>query len=252
MTTASSETSQFIDSLLKSDVDIIRAVDRAFIIEYFHIEDPAATLPPLNGLQIINREVIIKYVHQLLEVDRRLTPFTILGLEKMVSTKIDVPNIGTMTLGGFVDRIDKITLPDGTERVRVVDYKTGSSRLKPIQDIPAIFNPENIKNHSDYYLQTILYSLILNSCIPPVASQQSWSAQFPISPCLLFIQHAGTDNYDPTLKLGKSPITDINDIREDFMSHLQALLSEIFDPNLPFTPTSDRTRCKSCPFSSLC
>ncbi len=245
-------TLQTIDSLLKSDVDIIRAVDRAFIIEYFHIEDPAATLPPLNGLQIINREVIIKYVHQLLEVDRRLTPFTILGLEKMVSTKVDVPNIGTMTLGGFVDRIDKITLPDGTERVRVVDYKTGSSRLKPIQDIPAIFNPENIKNHSDYYLQTILYSLIFNSCIPPVASQQSWSAQFPISPCLLFIQHAGTDNYDPTLKLGKSPITDINDIREDFMSHLQALLSEIFAPTLPFTPTSDRTRCKSCPFSSLC
>ena len=236
-------TAHDIENFLKQDVDIIRAVDKAFMLEVFHIEDPNASLPPLNGLQLINREVIIKYVRLLLEVDLKLAPFTILRLEKPVTSRIEVPNIGTMTLGGIVDRIDEITLPDGSNRIRIVDYKTGSSRLKPLQDIPAIFNPDNIKNHSDYYLQTILYACIFS---------KSPSFHKPISPCLLFIQHAGSDNYDPTLKLGRTPLADISDIKSDFMSHLSALLSEIFNPALPFSPTTDRNRCKSCPFSSLC
>lgn len=244
-----SVTKHDIENLLKQDVDIIRAVDKAFMLEVFHIEDPNASLPPLNGLQLINREVIIKYVRQLLEVDLKLTPFTILGLEKLVCTRIDVPNMGTMTLGGFVDRIDEIALPDGSNRIRIVDYKTGSSRLKPIQDIPAIFNPENIKNHSDYYLQTILYACIFEEQSPKFKDPIS---KFSVSPCLLFIQHAGSDNYDPILKIGKALLTDVDDIKSDFLSRLSDLLSEIFDSSIPFSPTPDRNRCKSCPFSSLC
>jgi len=140
-----------------------------------------------------------------------------------------------------VDRIDEVTLPDGSHRIRIVDYKTGSTRLRPLQDLQAIFNPENIKCHSDYYLQAILYSCIY--------SQES---ELPISPCLLFIQHAGTEQYDPTLKFGKTPITDVNEIRDDFITHLSDLLNEIFNPSVPFSPTSERKRCKSCPFASLC
>ena len=73
-----------------------------------------------------------------------------------------------------------------------------------------------------------------------------------VSPCLLFIQHAGTDNYDPTLILGKTPITDVTEIKDEFMHHLTNLIIEIFDPNTPFLPTEERTRCKSCPFHALC
>ncbi|MBR4730193.1 MAG: PD-(D/E)XK nuclease family protein, partial [Prevotella sp.] len=58
-----------------------RAVDEAIKLELFHLEDPIAPMPTLNGLQLINREVIIRYLHQLLEIDRRLAPFTILALE---------------------------------------------------------------------------------------------------------------------------------------------------------------------------
>ena len=238
-----------IEDLQKQDVDIIRAVDKAIMLEIFHIEDSNASLPPLNGLQLINREVIIKYVRQLLEVDLKLTPFTILGLEKLVSSRIDVPHMGTMTLGGFIDRIDEISLPDGSNHIRIVDYKTGSSRLKPIQDIPAIFNPENIKNHSDYYLQAILYACIFEEQYSKSKVQIS---KFSVSPCLLFIQHAGSDNYDPTLKIGKTLLTDIADKRPEFLSLISDLLSEIFNSSIPFSPTPDRNRCKSCPFSSLC
>ena len=273
---------------------VCRAVDEAIKLELFHIEDPMAKMPPLNGLQLINREVIIKYLRQLLEVDRQLAPFTILALETPLSSECgqilpfenvlarrasscgmfsERKNLSTVKVGGVVDRIDLISLPDGTERIRVVDYKTSNTRLKPLPDVAAIFDPVNIRNHSDYYLQAILYSCLvgenafLNQREDSVVPLKKHSARGgttsqdvferdntvrPVSPCLLFIQHAGTDNYDPTLILGKTPITDVTEIKDEFMHHLTNLITEIFDPNTPFLPTEERTRCKSCPFHALC
>ena len=259
---------------------VCRAVDEAIKLELFHIEDPMAKMPPLNGLQLINREVIIKYLRQLLEIDRRLAPFTILALE----TPLYADSATTIKIGGIVDRIDKISLPDGSERIRVVDYKTSSTRLKPLPDVAAIFDPANIKYHSDYYLQAILYACLVEekaslyqkeertslsknipheeerrartflkgTSISSSSERNNTVGKITISPCLLFIQHAGTDNYDPTLILGNTPITDITEIKDEFMHHLNDLLTEIFDIDTPFHPTKERTRCKSCPFHTLC
>ena len=267
----------FLESLLKSKVEIEQAVDQAIKLELFHIEDPTAKMPPLNGLQLINRQVIIRYIRQLLEVDLRLTPFTILGLECPTTltgdrylsggNNAEMDLTGTCPLsgcppsaimqnpdrylspvrmspvriGGIIDRLDKVTLPDGTERIRVVDYKTGSSRLKPLPDIAAIFDPANIRNHSDYYLQTFLYAISIQERV-----------EEPVSPCLLFIQHAGTDQYDPTLIIGKTPVTDISTVKDEFMQHLDTLLAEILNPDTPFLPTQERAGCRSCPFLQLC
>ena len=302
-------TAEAIEGFLKTKVDIERAVDEAIKLELFHIEDPMAAMPPLTGLQLINREVIIRYVRQLLEIDRRLAPFTILGLERSIYSDVGqilsitkhscVPpvasgiaerrtggtpsqdvferkDLSSLKIGGIIDRLDKITLPDGSSRIRVVDYKTGSGRLRPLPNIASIFDPANLKNHSDYYLQTILYAIITkdsgfplrkHSCVPLVASGKAERRTgcnpsqdvfernitvLPVSPCLLFIQHAGTDDYDPTLLIGNTPVTDINEVKDEFLQHLNTLLTEIFDPDTPFLPTEERTRCKSCPFHSLC
>ena len=230
-------TSLMLDDLLKEEATIERAVDEAIKQELFKIKDPARPLPPLDGLQIINREVIIKYVRQLLEVDRRLTPFRILGLEKRVDFQI-----GHLTVGGIIDRLDCITDPEtGEDHIRVIDYKTGSRHLKPMPDVEAIFSQETIKEHSDYYLQTFLYAHI-------VRSKTSKS----VSPCLLFIQHAGGEDYNPTLCIGKEQVADIATYSEKYIQLFELLLGDIFNPQIPFTPTDDRKRCETCPFASLC
>jgi len=234
-----------IEYLLKTEVDIERAVDDAFKKELFQMKDPARPLPPFDGLQIINREVIIKYIRQLLEIDRRLTPFTILGLEKPVKMdyRMTVGNDTiTMSLGGIIDRLDSITAPNGKEQIRVVDYKTGSRRLKALADVDAIFAQESLKDHSDYYLQAFLYSHII----------RCESNDVPVSPALLFIQHAGTDDYDPTLCLGREPVNDIAHVSEPFMQQLSGIISDIFNPDINFTPTDDRQRCRKCPYAKLC
>ena len=230
-------TSLMLDNLLKEEATIERAVDVAIKEELFKIKDPARPLPPLDGLQIINREVIMKYVRQLLEVDRRLTPFRILGLEKRVDFQI-----GNLTVSGIIDRLDSITDPEtGEDHIRVIDYKTGSRHLKPMPDVEAIFSQEAIKEHSDYYLQTFLYAHIIRS-----------NTSNSVSPCLLFIQHAGGEDYDPTLCIGKEQVADIATYSEQYIQLFKLLLGDIFNPQLPFIPTDDRKRCETCPFASLC
>ena len=233
-----------IDDLLKSEVEIEQAVDAAIKRELFQMKDLSRPMPPLDGIQLINREVIIKYVRQLLETDRRLTPFTILGLEKKVSMPFEIMGDQSFQtiIGGYIDRLDQVTDPEtGEPRIRVVDYKTGGYRLKALPDIEAIFDPQNIKDHSDYYQQAFLYSHIVRR-----------ETTTPVSPALLFIQHAGADDYDPTLCLGKEPVRDIASVSDTFMQLLSNKMGEIFDPAQSLTPTDDRKRCDTCPYAAIC
>ena len=229
-----------IEHLLKSKIEIERAVDEAFHKEMPHI--------PASGLHLINREVIIHYLRQLLEIDRRLAPFTILGLECDVHRDLSTLNshceatlarreLSTLKLGGRIDRLDLMN--DGT--IRVVDYKTGSKQVKPLADVDAIFQPENIGKHADYYLQTFVYADIV-----------SRQRRRPVSPALLFIQHAGAEGYDPVLKLGKEPVRDIADHSARFNELLERKIEEIFSPERPFEPTCDLTVCRTCPYAPFC
>ena len=222
-------TSVLLDDLLKDEVTIERAVDTAI--------SNTLGLHHLDGLQLINREVIIKYMRLLIETDRRLTPFTILGLEK----RVDMP-WGDTKVGGIIDRLDCITdSVSGEERIRVIDYKTGARHLRPMPDIEAIFDPAQIPNHSDYYLQAFLYSHIVR--------QHRTEA---VSPALLFIQHAAAEGYDPTLVIGRDPVTDITVHSDRFIALFKETTDAIFSPDLHFTPTDDRNRCRSCPYAALC
>jgi len=239
-------TRDVLDHLLHNKAETERAVDLAF-----HRIMPAA---PASGLQLINREVIIHYLRQLLQIDRRLAPFTILGLECDVFRPL-IPLTADHTspahyslpqnIGGRIDRLDLMN--DGT--IRVVDYKTGSSRLKPLPDVESIFAPENIHNHADYYLQTFVYADIVSRQTAHYGLQQPGTK---VAPALLFIQHAGGNDYDPTLCFGREPICDIADHAARFNELLDQKIADIFSPDVPFTPTDDLRICHTCPYAQMC
>lgn len=237
-------TEAMLDALLEDKSSIERAVDDAIRIELFK-DSHGDRVMNLDGLQLINREVIIKYLRMLVETDRRLAPFTILGLEKPVYRRFKVQNskLEVMTsIGGIIDRLDSvIDRSTGQEQIRVIDYKTGLRRPKAMPDVAAIFDPAQIPNHSDYYLQAFLYSHIVRL-----------KTSTPVSPALLFIQHTAAEGYEPTLCLGRDPVSDIAPHSEQFITLLNQTISDIFSPEIPFTPTDDRNRCRSCPYAILC
>jgi hypothetical protein len=121
-------------------------------------------------------------------------------------------------------------------------------------DVDSIFDPAQITNHSDYYLQAFLYSHIVQSSGFRVQKSDIiiQGSQYQVSPALLFIQHAGADGYDPTLCLGREPVRDIAPHSERFITLLDQTVRTIFDASTNFTPTDDRERCKHCPYAALC
>ena len=233
-----------IDEQLKDRAAIERAVDEAFRQEVKHLHEA--------GLVLINRQVIIHYLRQLLTLDRQLTPFTILSLEGDVSMPLDVPSLpgGSVTIGGRVDRMDMVTTPDGDSLVRVIDYKTGPHRLKALSGVDAVFAQESLKDHSDYYLQAMLYSLVVAS---PHPDRKGVSANgLPVAPALLFIQHAGAEGYDPLLHFGPAAISDVSLYAQPFTEKLRQTIAAMYDHDTPLKPTEDRQRCRYCPYRQLC
>ena len=258
-----------IQTYLSNRTLLTNVVDRAF---------QAEQCTPNNGLQIINREVIIQYITKLLKIDQQLCPFSILAMEEeakvYTSLSFTIPSEGALvggygipaiptqptcsvgaptkqynlTIGGIIDRLDILTdKQTGKPRIRVVDYKTGNQPSSPIKNIDEIFDPNNIRSkHSNYYLQAILYSLI-------VSRSKRWNpAGHPVSPALLFIKQAPANHYDPTLLIDKHPISDVTVYEEEFLTQLKHTLADIYSPDTPFTPTDDRKKCELCPYRMLC
>ena len=225
-----------LEELLKTKVDIERVVDAAFAKE---LQDNEA----LGGLGLINREVIIHYLRQLLEIDRKLAPFTIIKLESEVLLPLAVESGDiNVYLGGRVDRIDHISRGDKGDQIRVIDYKTGGGKMTPLKSVDEIFDDLHLRNHSDYYLQAMLYARIVRR-----------STSTPTAPALLFIQHAATQDYNPVLKFGNDYIDDMaTDDGDRFARMLKGTIEEIFNPATPFFPTVDTKRCATCPYMQLC
>ena len=241
-------TEREIKRLLNERTGVERVVDEAFREELFKLSPAAKFRPEYSGLQLIHREVMVRYLCQLLAIDMRLAPFHILGLEADVKQDMVVSladgSSFTTTIGGRIDRLDCI-LKEGIEHVRIIDYKTGNKDVSSIASVEKIFSTDE-DNHQGYFLQTFLYAILVkhHASLNP--------SHLPVSPALLYIQHTTGENYDPTLSVAKKKIDDVSDIEQQFLEHLQGKVNEIFCRDVPFSPTSNRGFCQLCPYFKFC
>jgi CRISPR/Cas system-associated exonuclease Cas4 (RecB family) len=239
-----------INTFLKDKNKLGFIVDQAFNEKMFCIKKNHKYVPEYNGIQLINREVITHYVQDLLKLDLNFAPFSILGLEQKVTVSIPVTTSAGSTeleIGGIIDRFDLINKGTKDECIRVVDYKTGSSSQPKLNNLDEVFDSSNIvSKHSDYYLQILLYSMIIRN------SQTLNPNNNNVSPALIFIQHASAPNYNPILNFGKQKISDVKPYYDDYFTKLKNLINEIYEPSKPFVPTEDKKRCTNCPYYELC
>lgn len=223
---------------------IFPAIEKAIRKQYFIQEDETLKL---SGHLIIARDVLQKYLLQILKLDADSAPFEIISLEAEKKYKARLPiqtAFGTQTvlLGGIIDRVDK---REGV--IRLMDYKSGKDN-RVFQSIESLFDREN-KNRNKAAMQTLFYGLLYHYNFP--------ENRLPLKPALLNLREIFKDDFSPYLEVKESkakPIVVENylDYKEAFEIQLQGILEELFSEDVPFDQTENLEKCSYCPYTGIC
>ena len=237
-------TREAIESLLREDNLLTGFVKQAFTDDYFGKKptDP----DDFSGIQSINYEVILQYLRQILRMDAELyAPFRYVGSESdgyNTYMEVDDPlNAGKkyrIRLKGIIDRMDS---KDGI--LRIVDYKTGRKHDYP-KSVENLFDP---KNRNEQAFQIMYYAYIMSR-------QEEFSSQ-KLAPVLIYTRSSSKPTKeDLYYRIGADVIYDFKaQLGGEFQDKLMELISEIFNPDIPFSPTDEIEKtCHNCDFCQLC
>ena len=227
-----------IEVLLKDELTLRETVNRAFKEEFFQI--PLSQKAEYDGLQLLNKEVITAYIKQLLRRDANHTPFRFVAAEYTIKNTIELDAMDgtptfTINLGGNIDRWDE---KDGIQRI--IDYKT-SSTIQEAKNMDELFDV-TLEHRPYHVFQTFLYASLLGDKYPKTQ----------IMPALFYIQKAASDDYSPTVKFEKNPVVDFSPLKDEYMSNLTQLLSQMFSSHTNFTQTCQPSHCNFCEFANMC
>jgi CRISPR/Cas system-associated exonuclease Cas4 (RecB family) len=160
----------------------------------------------------------------------------LLGLEKKYTASIQVENNNAklaIQIGGIIDRID---LVDG--RVRIVDYKTGRSDNR----IANISSLVHAKQRNKAAFQTMLYAW----CV-----QQTEKRNEVIVPAVYGARSVFQADFQPYFKMDDKDLV-LHGNANEFIQLIQTVFSEILDTEIPFSQTTDKAKCSTCPYNTIC
>lgn len=228
--------------LERGEAGIMPFVDRSFAKNYFEKRNEEVFY---NGQLFVARKVIDSYLRQLLTHDSRMGSFILVDMEQEYKRDITITSGDeplTLSIGGKIDRMDTVMIKDEngtpTETLRVVDYKTGGTP-ESATSMEQLTTPSEKRAH--YTFQTFLYAWVMSGL-----------QKRPVSPALFYVHRSHDEDYDPTVCFNKVPVTDFSPYREEFESQLVQVLTELFDPTIPFTQTEVQKSCQYCEYKGLC
>lgn len=170
--------------------------------------------------------------YEYLQSKKNNNPPKIVDLEKNMSRTISIPQqIESVLISGVADRIDRM---DGIERV--LDYKTGNIKDTKLK-IPSFTNNDSlneifVNSEYDKALQLFIYKWMYEVEKTIEIKTGIISFRKIKSPYLM-------------MKMTEDEF-------EELIPDFEHLISEIFNPELPFSQTNDENNCKRCPFVELC
>lgn len=218
---------------------IEKLIDAVFIKAYKLNPDKPVSY---EGQRLVVKEMVKRFAHRIVEIDRSYAPFVIEGLEQegvMYTVNIDKPPF-KVVIGGKIDRVDR-----KNNVLRVIDYKTGKDKLS-FETIASLFTRDEGRNKAAF--QTILYALLYKRNFLHNGEGASWK----VVPGLINRMNLFDEEFSFGLKMGKEPLTDADGLLAEFETSLRTLLNEMFEPSIPFDQTRDLTNCKMCPYGPIC
>ena len=227
--------SAWLESAIKDKKGIASLVDEQTCKE-MHTES-------VTGRDIIICAIITRYVLATLKRDLEMLKesgrdsFAVIALEKNFRTRFH-----GLDFKGRVDRLDSFNPGE----LRLVDYKTGRGDIMKMASLSDVFSHDKVEKHSNYFLQAMLYSIIVRN------SQKYNSPGHSVMPAVLYVQNLRRSDYSPYLQIDKKEISDVGTYEEEYLWNMRMLIEEIFNTDIPFVPNGTAADCKRCRFRNLC
>jgi len=227
-----------IENILKDQEYLHETINASFLKVYFKGIKSSEQVS-LKGRNWLIFEIVIKYVIQVLIVDQKRAPFEIVGLEKKVTSILDINELQQKVfIGGTIDRIERID-----NSIYILDYKTGKTELGfPL--LISLFDREN-KTRNKAAFQTMIYSYILYKNEPELAS---------IYPGIYSLRGIFEEDFDASIRskeIGNKAVEFVS-VSDQFEHHFRQLLEEIFNTDIPFQQTTIEENCKYCSYKQIC
>ncbi len=192
-----------------------------------------------EGRNVLGREIIIRIVKRILEIDAAYAPFKIIDTEKAITYSYPIEREGkkqTVNVKGIIDRIDE---KEG--RIRIVDYKSGKDASQ-FDSVEALFGDKEKKRNKAVF-QTLFYAMVFKE-------QEKGRTAVP---CLYNAKELSQENFSPELRAGKGAAQSLVDKADrvdpllvEYREHFKQLIGEIFNAEVPFTHREENGSCKFC------
>jgi hypothetical protein len=224
-----------LEGIQKNHVLLDNEVENAFCKFVFKTEKPQE----LTGNNYLIGAVLKRYVQQVLEVDRKLTPFTYRASEERMEDKITTDSGLTINLKGSIDRVDEVN-----EVTRIIDYKTGAG-VSVFGELEDLFNRSH-KKRPKAVMQVFLYAWLYKRKYKTT----------DISPGIYYLRELFGD-FDPIVAMSsgrgkKEKVEDFNLFYTGFEQGLKDCLDEIFNLDKKFSQTEIEEHCTYCAFKEIC
>lgn len=257
---------QVIDAaLIQAKIKDTRGIDdmirRSVNTRFFHLPAEESDRP-LRGSSAHVAKILRKQILGILEFDLRQTPFLLYGVEMDGNVSLKMPDGSLLNMRYAIDRLDTVRLAingTNTEMMRVVDYKTGSVHAEA-ETMESVFAGDyKGKNLLQLWLYANLFDALPNKNIDknaprPVLDLFSSASGLPRQSMLLELyevsrMRSGNHVYP---KIAGEFQMDHSGQNAEFLSHLERMLTNLFDPDEPFLPSDDEQNCRNCPFKTIC
>ena len=180
--------------------------------------------------------IIKRFIVEMLRREQQFTPFTFVDAEMERRPVYEVsPELRVNTVM-FVDRVDR--LPDG--RMRFVDYKTGNDKIS-FTSVAQMFDPASSERRKAV-LQLMLYANLYRLSDGYEGAVQLFIYQFKS----IFMQGLNPIVYN------KDVFDDHRVVNDEFLTLFNGVLTEMFDPTVPFRQADNAKSCEYCGFKAVC
>ena len=216
---------------------------------------------PLTGEALLVAEVVRLMVETLLKKEAETGNFEFLAAEHEQEFVYKLDSGLEINAKYIIDRIDR-----KDNLLRIIDYKTGSDELS-VASMEALFDDSNTSNNGAI-LQLMIYCLWFEYYQKNSHGEILKDTDFGIKPMIYKLRTINTEGIgnikvnkpklEDAKKTYKEDLLNYKDFLEDtdngpgFKALFHKLLTDLFDPNVPFKQTENEAKCKYCKFKVIC